>query len=84
VKVTQSYPTLCDPMDYNPPGSSAHGIFQARKLEQVAIRFQGNFWLRDQTQVSYTAGKFFIEDKQIFKKREKENGLEWEHHWTGC
>ena len=28
VKVTQSYPTLCDPMDYSPPGSSAHGILQ--------------------------------------------------------
>jgi len=33
----QSYPTLCDPMDYSPPGSSVHGIFQARILEEVAI-----------------------------------------------
>ena len=29
--------SLCDPMDCNPPGSSGHGIFQARILEQVAI-----------------------------------------------
>ena len=28
-EVTQSYPTLCDPMDYSPPGSSIHGILQA-------------------------------------------------------
>ena len=37
--VTQSCPTLCDPMDCNPPGSSVHGIFQARVLEWVAISF---------------------------------------------
>ena len=35
--VTQSCPTLCDPMDCNPPGSSIHGIFRARILEWVAI-----------------------------------------------
>ena len=33
----QSCPTLCDPMDYSPPGSSVHGILQARILEWVAI-----------------------------------------------
>ena len=33
----QSYPTLCDPMDCSRPGSSAHGIFQARILEWVTI-----------------------------------------------
>ena len=32
-EVTQSYPTLSDPMDCSPPGSSIHGIFQARVLE---------------------------------------------------
>ena len=31
--VIRSCPTLCDPIDYSPPGSSVHGIFQARKLE---------------------------------------------------
>ena len=34
---SQSHATLCDPTDYSPPGSSAHGIFQARILEWVAI-----------------------------------------------
>ena len=39
--VAQSCPTLtlCDPMDCSPPGSSVHGIFQARILEWVAISF---------------------------------------------
>ena len=37
--VTKSCPTLCDPMGYNQPGSSARGVFQARKLEQVVISF---------------------------------------------
>ena len=35
--VAQSWPTLCDPMDCSPPGSSVHGAFQARTLEWVAI-----------------------------------------------
>ena len=38
-EVTQSCPTLSDPMDCSLPGSSAHGIFQARVLELVAIAF---------------------------------------------
>ena len=36
-KSLQSCPTLCDPIDGSPPGSSAHGIFQARVLEWVAM-----------------------------------------------
>ena len=36
-KLLQSCPTLCDPMDYSPPGSSVHGILQARILEWVAM-----------------------------------------------
>ena len=38
-EVAQSYPTLSDPMDSSPPGSSVHGIFQARVLEWGAIAF---------------------------------------------
>ena len=37
--VSQSCPTLCDPMDYNPLGSYVHGILQARNLEWVPILF---------------------------------------------
>ena len=38
-EVTQLYPTHSDPMDYSLPGSSIHGIFQARVLEWGAIAF---------------------------------------------
>ena len=38
-EVAQSYPTLSDPMDCSPPGSSVHGIFQARVLKWAAIAF---------------------------------------------
>ena len=38
-EVAQSCPTLSDPMDHSPPGSSVHGIFQARVLEWGAIAF---------------------------------------------
>ena len=41
-EVAQSCPTLSDPMDCSPPGSSVHGIFQARVLEWGAIAFSGN------------------------------------------
>ena len=38
-KLLQSCPTLCDPIDGSPPGSSIPGILQARTLEWVAISF---------------------------------------------
>ena len=47
-------------MDCSPPGSSVHGILQARILEWVAIPFsRGSSWPRDQTRVSHLAGRFF-------------------------
>ena len=42
-KSLQSCPTLCDPIDSSPPGSTVPGIFQARTLEWVAISFS-NVW----------------------------------------
>ena len=58
--VAQSCPTLWDPMDCSPPGSSIHEIFQARILEWVAISFsRGSFQSRDWTGVSCIAGKCF-------------------------
>ena len=51
--VAQSCPSLCDPMDRSPPGSSVHGILQARILEWVAIPFsRGSSQPRDLTHVS--------------------------------
>ena len=43
-KSLQSRPTLCDPIDGSPPGSSIHGIFQARVLEWGAIAFSNKLW----------------------------------------
>ena len=55
MKVTQSCPTLCNPMDY-----TVHGILQARILEWVAFPFsRGSSQPRDQTQVSHISGGFF-------------------------
>ena len=60
VLVAQLCPTHCDPMGWGLPGSSIHGIFQARILEWVAIPFsRGSSWVRDQTWVSRIAGRFF-------------------------
>ena len=54
-EAAQSCATLCNPMDCNLPGSSIHGIFQARVLEWVAISFsRGSSWPRDRTWVSQT------------------------------
>ena len=50
---TQLCPTLGDPMDCRPPGSSIHGIFQARILEWIVTSFsRGSSQPRDQTRVS--------------------------------
>ena len=59
-EVAQSCPTLCHPVDCSPPGSSVHGILQARVLEWVAISFSsGSSPPRDRTQVSHIAGRRF-------------------------
>jgi len=59
-EVTQSCPTLSDPMDCSPPGSSVHGTLQARVLEWSAIAFsRGSSWPRGQTQVSSIVGRCF-------------------------
>ena len=55
VKVAQSCPALCNPMDY-----TVQGILQARILEWVAFPFsRGSSQPRDRTQVSHIAGEFF-------------------------
>ena len=59
-EVAQSCPTLFDPTDCSLPGSSVHGIFQARVLEWVAISFsRGSSQPRGRTQVSCTASRRF-------------------------
>ena len=59
-EVAQPCLTLCHPVDCSLPGSSVHGILQARILEWVATSFfRGSSWPRDQTQVSRIAGRHF-------------------------
>ena len=71
-EVSQSCPTLCDPMDCRLPGSSVHGIFRARVLEWVAISFsRGSSQPRDQTRVSHIVGRRFT----IWATREAQWGL---------
>ena len=60
VKVAQSCPTLCDPMNYSLAGYSVHGILQASILEWVAVPFSsGASHPRDGNQVSRIADGFF-------------------------
>ena len=60
MNVTQSSPTICDPMDY-----TVHRILQARILEWVAFPFsRGSSQPRDQTQVSHIVGGFFTNEPQ--------------------
>ena len=58
LKVAQSCPTLCDPMNY-----TVHGILQARMLEWVAVAFsRGSSQPRDWTQIPCIAGRFFTSE----------------------
>ena len=51
---------LCDPIDCSLPVSPVHGVLKARIPEWIAISSsRGSSWPRDQTQVSYIAGRFF-------------------------
>ena len=59
VSAAQSCPTLCDPLGCSLPGSSVHGILQARTLEWVAVPFsRGSSQPGDRPQVSCTACRF--------------------------
>ena len=78
-EVIQSYLTLCDPMDCSPPGSSVHGILQARILEGVAFSFsRGSSQPTDWTQVSRIAGRWF----NLWATREAQ--LELQHIEKSC
>ena len=53
-KLLHSRPTLCNPVDCSPPGSSVHGILQTRILEWVAMPSSRGFaWCRDRAHVTY-------------------------------
>ena len=55
-KSFQSCPTLCNPMDYSPPGSNVHGILQARILEWVSmLSSRGSSLPRNRIHISYVS-----------------------------
>ena len=59
-KLLQSCPTLCNPIDGDPPGSLVPGILQARILAWIATSFsRGSSRPRDRTQVSCIRGRCF-------------------------
>ena len=79
-KSLQSRPTLGDPMDCSPPGSSVHGTLQARIMEWVAISFsRGPSPSRDQTSVFCIADGFFTHQAS----REAQH-LCLKAHYLGC
>ena len=66
VLVSQSFPTLCNPMDCSPQGSYVHGILQATILEWVAILFSRGFSQpRDRTHVSCIADIWAIKKYSV-------------------
>ena len=79
-KVVQSCPTLCNPTACRLPGSSVHGILQARVLEWVATSFsRGSSRPRDQTRVSSIADRRFT----VWASREAGRDYQtpwWVHH----
>ena len=74
-KSLQLCSTLCNPMDCTPPGSSVHGILQARILEWVALFSSSlSIWPRDWIRVSYV----FFTGRWFFT-----TGTIWEDHMEG-
>ena len=67
-EVTQSCPTRRDPVDYSLPGSSIHGIFQARVLEWGAIAFSAPAWQADALP-SEPPGKTQVKVKSLSRVR---------------
>ena len=67
--------TLSDPMDCSLPGSSIHGIFQARVLEWGAIAFSGREWGNLKDQLIVMAEGFFIYFIALIRNSSKDSKL---------
>ena len=78
--------TLCDPTDCSLPGSSVHGVLQARILECVVIPFsRGSSQLRDRTWVFHIAGRFFTGWATRGGGTSLRNSwAKWEGPWEWC
>ena len=78
--VAQSCPTLCDPMDCSPPGSSVHGIPQARILERVAISFLRAYFCLNKFLLFFNlpVSEFFLWREFFFYWEYRHS---WLNHW---
>ena len=83
VLVTESYLTVCNPVNYSPPGLSVHGILQARKLEWVPIPFsRGSPQPRDWTRVASCIAGIFFTRKALDQSKEASKILHTLCRWT--
>ena len=83
IEVAQSCPTLSDPMDCSPPGSSVHGIFQARTLEWVAISFS-NAWKWKVKVKSLSRVRLLATPWTADYQATLSMGFSRQEYWSGC
>ena len=81
-KLLQSCPTLCDPIDGSPPGSSVHGILQARTLEWVAISFS-NAWKWKMKVKSFSRVCLFATSWPAAYQAPPPMGFSRQEYWSG-
>ena len=81
-KLLQSCPTLCDPIDSNPPGSPVPGILQARTLEWVAISFS-NAWKGKAKVKSLSRVWLFTIPSTAAYQAPPSMGLSRQEYWSG-
>ena len=82
-KSLQSCPTLCDPTDGSPSGSSVPGILQARTLEWVAISFS-NAWQWKVKVKSLSCVQFFVTPWTVASQAPLSMGFSRQEYYSGC
>ena len=81
-KSLQSCPTLCDPIDGSPPGSSVPGILQARILEWVAISFS-SAWKWKVKVKSFSHARLFVTPWTAAYQAPPSMGISRQEYWSG-
>jgi len=81
-KLHQSCPTLCNPIDGSPPGSSVPGILQARTLEWVAISFS-NAWKWKVKVKSLSRIRLSATPWTVAHQAPPSMGFSWQEYWSG-